>query len=140
MLFEGQSIRCEMLENGIANFCFDSQQDSVNKFDRNTLNEFQTLVGILQETPDLKGVVVTSNKPVFIVGADITEFLGMFQNDEAQIAEWVAEANAIFNGFEDLPVPTIAAVNGVALGGGLEMCLSCDFRAASTDAVIGVPE
>lgn len=140
MLFEGQSIRCEMLENGIANFCFDSQQDSVNKFDRNTLNEFQTLVSILQETPDLKGVVVTSNKPVFIVGADITEFLGMFKNDEAQIAEWVAEANAIFNGFEDLPVPTIAAVNGVALGGGLEMCLSCDFRAASTDAVVGVPE
>ena len=105
MLFEGQSIRCEMLENGIANFCFDSQQDSVNKFDRNTLNEFQTLVGILQQTPDLKGVVVTSNKPVFIVGADITEFLGMFQNDEAQIAEWVAEAMPFLMALRICPYP-----------------------------------
>ena len=140
MLFEGQSIRCEMLEDGIANFCFDSQQDSVNKFDRNTLSEFETLVGILNDTPDLKGVVVTSNKPVFIVGADITEFLGMFKNDEATITKWVAQANAIFSGFEDLPVPTIAAINGIALGGGLEMCLSCDYRAGSTDAVVGVPE
>ncbi len=140
MLFEGQSIRCEMLEDGIVNFCFDAQQDPVNKFDRTTLNEFSEVVDILATNSDVKGVVVTSNKPVFIVGADITEFLSMFKNDEAQIAEWLSEANAIFNGFEDLPFPTVAAINGIALGGGLEMCLACDYRAASKDAVVGVPE
>lgn len=140
MLFEGQSIRCELLDGGIANFCFDSQVDGVNKFDRTTLDEFKQVIDILNNQPDLKGVVVTSGKGVFIVGADITEFLGMFQNEEAQIAEWLSQANDIFNGFEDLAVPTVAAINGIALGGGLEMCLCCDYRTASESAVVGVPE
>jgi len=140
MLFEGQSITCKMLDDGIAEFCFDLQQQSVNKFDQPTFKEFRQLVEILQNTSELKGVLVSSAKKVFIVGADITEFISTFKQPEEQIQVFLKEANAIFNDFEDLNVPTVAAINGVALGGGLEMCLCCDFRIASENAVVGVPE
>ena len=140
MLFEGQSISCKMLDDGIAEFCFNSQTESINKFDQATFAEFRTVVDILQSSTELKGVIVTSNKNVFIVGADITEFLTLFENTEQQLQDWLQEANSIFNGFEDLAVPTAAAINGIALGGGLEMCLCCDFRIASELSLVGVPE
>ncbi|PCJ47661.1 MAG: fatty acid oxidation complex subunit alpha FadB [Gammaproteobacteria bacterium] len=140
MLFEGQSISLTMLDNGIAEFCFNSQTESINKFDQSTFWEFREVVKILQTTQDLKAVLVTSGKGVFIVGADITEFLTMFENTEEQLKVWLKDANSIFNGFEDLNVPTAVAINGIALGGGLEMCLCCDFRIASDAALVGVPE
>ncbi|MFT5451335.1 MAG: 3-hydroxyacyl-CoA dehydrogenase/enoyl-CoA hydratase/3-hydroxybutyryl-CoA epimerase, partial [Enterobacterales bacterium] len=140
MLFEGQSISCKMLDDGIAEFCFNSQTESINKFDQTTFAEFRKVVDILQASTELKGVIVTSNKNVFIVGADITEFLTLFESTEQQLQEWLKEANSIFNGFEDLAVPTAAAINGIALGGGLEMCLCCDFRIASDTGLVGVPE
>jgi len=94
----------------------------------------------LHETAELKAVVVTSSKSGFIVGADITEFLTMFKHSEEELKSWLHQANTIFNAFEDLPVPTAAAINGIALGGGLEMCLCCDFRVGSESALVGVPE
>jgi len=129
-----------MLDDGIAEFCFDQKQLAINKFDQPTFGEFQQIVEILHNTTDLKGVLVTSSKNVFIVGADITEFIETFKSSEQQIQQFLKEANDIFNGFEDLNVPTAVAINGIALGGGLEMCLCCDFRIASDSAVVGVPE
>ncbi len=140
MLFEGQSLTCNMLADGIAEFCFDQKQLAINKFDQPTFDEFRKVVDILDKTQDLNGVLVTSSKNVFIVGADITEFIATFKNTEQQIQQFLKDANAIFNSFEDLNVPTAAAINGIALGGGLEMCLCCDFRIASDKAVVGVPE
>jgi 3-hydroxyacyl-CoA dehydrogenase/enoyl-CoA hydratase/3-hydroxybutyryl-CoA epimerase/enoyl-CoA isomerase len=85
--------------------------------------------------------MVTSGKPVFIVGADITEFGALFGGSEDEIADKTLKINLdIFNAFEDLPVPTVAAINGIALGGGLEMCLVCDYRVMSETAKIGLPE
>ncbi len=140
MIYKGQSIRCEMLDNGIAEVIFDSQSGSVNKFDKATLAELQQLVEQLQTASDVRGAVVTSAKSVFIVGADITEFLAMFNDTREQMIQWCAEANAIFSGFEDLPFPTAVAIDGFALGGGMEMALSCDFRVASANARVGLPE
>ncbi|RLA04575.1 MAG: fatty acid oxidation complex subunit alpha FadB [Gammaproteobacteria bacterium] len=140
MLFEGQSISCQLISGGIAELCFNSQQESVNKFDQSTLNEFRQVVDTLKTTADLKAVLVTSEKNVFIVGADIKEFLDVFKHPEQQIQAWIKEANDIFNDFEDLQVPTAVAINGIALGGGLEMCLCCDFRIASENGLVGVPE
>ena len=59
---------------------------------------------------------------MFIVGADITEFGDAFKQSEEEIAAWALQANQVFNAFEDLPVPTLVAINGIALGGGFEMC------------------
>ena len=140
MIYEGQSLRCDMLDNGIAEVTFDNKNESVNKFNKATLAELKAVIEALNSADGVRGAIVTSPKSVFIVGADITEFLGMFNNTREQMIEWCAEANAIFSGFEDLPFPTAVALNGFALGGGMEMALACDFRIASPAARVGLPE
>lgn len=140
MIYEGQSLRCEMLDNGIAEVIFDSQSGSVNKFDKATLEELKQVIEKLSSTDGIRGAIVTSAKGVFIVGADINEFLAMFDETEEQMIAWCVEANAIFSSFEDLPFPTACALGGFALGGGMEMALSCDFRIASPAARVGLPE
>lgn len=140
MIFEGQSIQCRLHPTGIAEVCFDNQKESVNKFDRDTLEELNKVISLLKDNSDVKAAMVTSGKPVFIVGADITEFLSLFALPREELMKWIVEANAIFSGFENLPFPTAAAINGVSLGGGMEMCLSCDLRVASTNAQVGLPE
>ena len=140
MIYEGKAITVNMIEGGIAELKFDLQGESVNKFDRVTLEDLKAAVAAIQGNTDVKGVLVTSGKDVFIVGADITEFGEAFQRSEEEIAEWVGEANNIFNAFEDLPVPSLVAINGIALGGGFEMCLAADIRVMSEKAKVGLPE
>ncbi|KTS91809.1 multifunctional fatty acid oxidation complex subunit alpha [Pseudomonas parafulva] len=114
--------------------------ESVNKFNRLTLSELRQAVDAIQADASVKGVIVSSGKDVFIVGADITEFVDNFKLPEAELVAGSLEANRIFNAFEDLQVPTVAAINGIALGGGLEMCLAADYRIMATTARIGLPE
>lgn len=140
MIYEGKAITVNMLEGGIAELKFDLQGESVNKFDRVTLEDLQAAVAALQSNSDVKGVLVTSGKDVFIVGADITEFGESFKKSEEEIAAWVSEANTVFNAFEDLAVPSLVAINGIALGGGFEMCLAADLRVMSDKAKVGLPE
>ncbi len=83
---------------------------------------------------------MTSGKPVFIVGADITEFTSLFGATKDEIKPFTGTNNANFNRLQNLPYPSCAVINGVAMGGGLEICLACDFRVMSTAAVIGLPE
>jgi len=140
MIYEGKAITVQMLEDGIAELKFDLQGESVNKFNRETLEDLKASVAALQGNSDVKGLIVTSGKDCFIVGADITEFGDNFKQDDEVIIEWIMEANKIFNGVEDLPFPTATAINGIALGGGFEMCLSTDYRVMSEKAKVGLPE
>ena len=140
MIYQGQSLSCDLLDNGIAELIFDNQSESINKFDKATLAELKGATSAISATDAVRGVVVTSAKGVFIVGADINEFLAMFNNTREQMISWCEEANAIFSGFEDLTVPTAVAINGFALGGGMEMALVCDFRIATPAARVGLPE
>ncbi|WP_022956235.1 fatty acid oxidation complex subunit alpha FadB [Perlucidibaca piscinae] len=140
MIFSGTAIRVQALENGIAELTFDLAGESVNKFNATTVRELGEAAAAIKADASVKGVIVTSAKSVFIVGADITEFGGMFAEGEGRVAEWTLQANAMFNAFEDLPVPTVVAINGIALGGGFEMCLSCDYRVMSSAAKVGLPE
>ena len=139
-MYQGQSIQVTKLEGGIAELCFDNKTDSVNKFDLRTVTELSEAAKALAADSSLTGLLVTSGKDVFIVGADITEFGQNFQKSEEEIAAWALEANQIFNAIEDLPVPSVTAINGIALGGGLEMALTTDFRVMSDKAQIGLPE
>ncbi|WP_407310962.1 fatty acid oxidation complex subunit alpha FadB [Pseudomonas sp. nanlin1] len=140
MIYEGKAITLKALESGIVELCFDLKGESVNKFNRLTLNELRQVVDTLKADASLKGVVVTSGKDVFIVGADITEFVENFKLPEAELVAGNIEVNRIFSDFEDLPVPTVVAINGIALGGGLEMGLAADYRVMSSSAKIGLPE
>ncbi len=140
MIYEGKAITVKALESGIVELKFDLKGESVNKFNRLTLNELRQAVDTIKADASIKGVIVSSGKDVFIVGADITEFVDNFKLPDAELVAGNLEANKIFSDFEDLNVPTVAAINGIALGGGLEMCLAADFRVMANTAKIGLPE
>lgn len=139
-MFQGQSIRVTELAGGIAELCFDRKEDAINKFDRTTVEELAAAAAALKQASSIKGLLVTSAKSVFIVGADITEFGDNFKLSEADLAAWALNANQAFNAIEDLPFPSVTAINGIALGGGFEMCLCSDYRVIAADAQIGFPE
>jgi len=139
-MYQGQSLRCTRLDDDIAELCFDRQDAPINKFDRQTLDELAEAAKALAADDSLAGLIVTSAKDGFIVGADIHEFGAVFAQPEEQIVEWLHEANQIFNAIEDLPFPSVTAINGIALGGGCEMCLCTDYRVMAEGAQIGLPE
>lgn len=141
MIYSGKAISVQATDDGIAELCFDLQNESVNKFNALTVNELKDATAAIAADTSLKGVIVTSGKPVFIVGADITEFGALFGASEDEITDRILRINLdVFNAFEDLPIPTVAAINGIALGGGFEMGLVCDYRVMSETARIGFPE
>ena len=140
MVYQGNRITVTMLEDGIANMQYNAENESVNKFDTETNKQFAEVVNALEKADDVKGLIVTSSKGVFIAGADITEFVASFKQSEEEIKDWVVNINDAFNRFEDLPFPKVAAINGAALGGGCEMTLVCEYRVMSDKAIIGLPE
>lgn len=139
MIYQSPTIQVELLEDNIAKLCFNAP-GSVNKFDRETLASLDAALDSIKQNSNIKALVLTSGKDTFIVGADITEFLGLFAQDDAVLLSWVEQANAVFNKLEDLPFPTASAIKGFALGGGCETILATDFRIADTTAKIGLPE
>ena len=141
MIYSGSCLTVARSEhaNDIAELVFDAA-GSVNKFDRQTVEELDQATQAISATDGLKAVVVRSAKSTFIVGADITEFTGLFSQDDAEVLGWVAKTSQVFDRFEDLGLPTVCAINGFALGGGCEMSLACDIRVADTTAQIGLPE
>lgn len=140
MLMQGQSICVQPVEGGIFEVVFDLQDESVNKFDQATLGELREAASLLATQTDIKGVLFSSAKSEFVVGADITEFSQMFSYPEEQVEAAIIDMNSIFNAIEDLPCPTVVAINGIAFGGGFELCLSVDYRVMADRAKVGLPE
>lgn len=142
--YQGQSIRVERFVDAdgtvLAELCFDRSGDAINKFDARTVRELGEAAQALRADGSVKGLLVTSAKDSFIVGADITEFGSIFQKSEEEIANWALEANKSFSAIEDLQFPSVTVINGLALGGGFEMALSTDYRVMSTTAQVGFPE
>ena len=142
MIFQGNKIWVDFIDQaaGIVEFCYDAKDGSVNKFDRATSEEYAQVVELLKARDDIKGLVLTSGKKVFIAGADITEFVEYFEWPQDKLESWLYDFNQVFSGFEDLPFPKVAAINGAALGGGCEMTLVCEYRVMGASGQIGLPE
>ena len=140
MLYEGSAFRLEMLADNILKVVFDLKDQTANVFNATALKELGETLEVIKKQ-NARGLLFTSGKPSgFVFGADVTEFLDYFKKTESELVTWIASINDIFNGFEDLPYPKVALVNGFALGGGCEIALTMDYRLASPKAALGLPE
>ncbi len=139
-MFAGESIQVKPIGDGLVELSFHRPAETINKLDQRTLDEFREASAMIARDASVRGVLVTSAKDVFIVGADIGEFSALFQRPAETIAAHVRRNNDALVAFEDLAVPTVAAINGFALGGGLELALACSLRVMSTSARVGLPE
>ena len=136
----GQAFQVLPLENGLVELRFDLPGESVNKFNAVALASLKTAVEGLRSRKGLRGVLLTSGKEVFCVGADITELLTHFKRSEAELTAWVLETDAVFSALEDLEAPSVVAINGICVGGGFELSLTASYRAMSQAAQVGLPE
>ncbi len=139
-MYQGHTLTVTMLDEGVAELIFDLQGESVNKFSRQTVKELSEALDKLESAEGLTGVLITSGKPALMVGADITEFQEFFASGEQAVIDYLASNNRNFCRLEDLPVPVVVTVDGYALGGGMELCLACDYRILTPEAKVGLPE
>jgi 3-hydroxyacyl-CoA dehydrogenase/enoyl-CoA hydratase/3-hydroxybutyryl-CoA epimerase len=129
---------------GIAWAVFDREGESANALGRRPLEELMAIVEHVEakaRDKALAGLVVISGKERgFIVGADIREFEQL--DTEQKVIEGIGPVNAMLDRIEKLPVPVVAAIHGVCLGGGLELALACHYRIATRDDAtrVGFPE
>ncbi|MCW8885615.1 MAG: fatty acid oxidation complex subunit alpha FadB [Motiliproteus sp.] len=140
MIYQGKALKVSALDNGIVELQFDLEGESINKFNEQTINELHEVVALLRDQQDMKGLLISSAKEAFIVGADITMFHGVFEKADDEIVAINMEMNRTLSGIEDLPCPTVVAINGLALGGGFELCLTADYRVMAEGAKVGLPE
>lgn len=113
---------------------------SANIFDRRTLVELEEEIDFIAAASHLKGLIFTSAKSsIFIAGADLK---GLSEASPVEIRELIELGQRVMSRIAALPIPTVAAIHGAAVGGGYELCLACDYRIASTDRTtkLGLPE
>jgi len=126
--------------DGIVRLTFDKPGSSTNVLSRATLLELESQLRALELAPP-RGLIVCSGKSSgFVAGADVKEFVAL--ESVAQAEEMVRDAQQIFDRIEALPCPSVAIINGFALGGGLELALACRYRVGirSDKLSIGLPE
>ncbi|HZI16860.1 MAG TPA: enoyl-CoA hydratase-related protein [Myxococcus sp.] len=129
-----ENIRLEA-EGAVAVLTIDRPK-ALNALNTKTLQEMESALKSLG--PDVRVLIVTGGgEKAFVAGADIAEMAAL---PEAQAQEFGALGHRVFAMLEALSIPTIAAVNGFALGGGCELALACDFIYASEKAKLGLPE
>ena len=129
---------------GIAWAIFDREGESANSMGRRPIEELSAIVERVEadaRAGRVKGLVIMSGKErSFVVGADIREFESF--ETEAQVIAALKPVNAMLDRIERLPVPVVAAIHGVCVGGGLELILACHYRIATRDdgTRVGFPE
>lgn len=111
--------------------------DALNSFSRAMADEFAGFIASIQNDRNIRALIVTGTGRAFSTGADLKERASMSPED---VRLFLEKINRLFSDIEALPFPTIAAINGFALGGGLELALAFDLRIAAQSAVLGLTE
>jgi len=125
-------------ENGLATITI-NRPKKLNALNKVTIEELHNALKAIEEDTSVKVIVITgSGEKAFVAGADISEFAHFSVDDGGRLAAKGQEM--LFNYVENFSKPVIAAVNGFALGGGLELAMACHFRVASDNARMGLPE
>ena len=126
------------VENNLAKVTI-NRPKKLNALNKDTIEELHVAFKSLEENKDIKVILLTgSGEKAFVAGADISEFAHFSVNEGGKLAAKGQEL--LFDFVENLSTPVIALVNGFALGGGLELAMSCHFRIASDNAKMGLPE
>lgn len=112
---------------------------NLNALNRETLEDIDhAFQNELLNDENVRGVIITgAGEKAFVAGADIKEFMHYSQEEGLALAKW---GHGVMNRIEAFHKPVIAAINGFALGGGLELALACHFRVANQQAKLGLPE
>ncbi len=128
--------------DGIAILTFDSPGKAPNVLSEESLAELRDAVGSLIHDPAVTGIILTSAKPDFLVGADLKMLLAAAQMTRAEFLERVRSLQQLTRTLETGGKPVVAALNGTALGGGFELALACHARVVADDPAIriGLPE
>ena len=130
-----QTIRYEKEGNiGIATI---NRPEALNALNSTVISELEQLIGEVEKDKDLGAFILTGEGRSFVAGADIGEQKPL---DLTQGRKWGQRGSALMRRIEKLEIPTIAAVNGFALGGGCEIAMACDIILASEKAKFGQPE
>ncbi len=125
-------------EKGIATI-FINRPEKLNALNKATIQELHDTLKMIDANPEVKVIILTgSGEKAFVAGADISEFAHFSAKEGAFLAAKGQEL--LFDFVENMKTPIIAAINGFALGGGLELAMSCHFRIASDNAKMGLPE
>lgn len=114
-----------------------NKKETMNALCSSFLADINTALDDVEPDPEIYTLIITGTGKSFIAGADIDEMVDMTPN---QILEWSGLGSGLNLRLEKMPIPVIAAINGYALGGGLELALACDIRIASENALLGLPE
>ncbi|XP_062064570.1 methylglutaconyl-CoA hydratase, mitochondrial [Lepus europaeus] len=109
-----------------------------NALSRNLIKMLSKAVDSLKSDKQVRTIIIRSEVPgIFCAGADLKERAKM---SSSEVGPFVSKIRAVINDIANLPVPTIAAIDGLALGGGLELALACDIRVAASSAKMGLVE
>ena len=111
---------------------------SMNAINDEFVRELGQAIDLIEADEKVEAVIVTGGEKIFAAGADIKYVMGIGTPLEAH--EFVSDVQSLFSRLENLEKPTIAAVGGLALGGGCELALACDIRLAAENAIFGLPE
>lgn len=114
-----------------------NRPEAMNTLDEEVLTALDHAVDEMAQDPEIQVIIITGEGRAFVAGADIA---GMYPLDEKGGYEWGVVGQRVFRKIEKLDKPTIAAINGYALGGGCELAMACDIRIASSKAKFGQPE
>lgn len=139
MNLDYQTIKLEQKENGVWILTI-NRPESLNALNMQVLNDMADALRQISEVDfeTAKALVITgAGEKAFVAGADIKEMLDMSSEQAVAFAQ---KGQSVFHELNLLKIPVIAAVNGFALGGGLELALGCDFMIASDNAKFGLPE
>lgn len=131
----------EIGQDGIAVLTFDLPGEKVNKLTTQAMEEFSALLDELAVKNEIKALVFRSGKDTnFIVGADIAEIRNLTDSEAGE--RLARRGQAVMNKLESLPVPTVAAIHGPCMGGGMELVLACAYRVISNDqrTALALPE
>ncbi len=137
------SVSLQRIDGGIVVLTLDDPEASVNTMNQRFIASLEEAVERLEsEREQIAGVVITSAKQTFFAGADLKELREARAEDAEQVAQMVRQIKSLLRRIETLGKPVVAAINGAALGGGLEICLACHHRVIVDDdsARVGFPE